>query len=168
MKRLFTLSLVLVITLATLPSSYGAYPQPMRAEHGMVASVDVVASQIGVDMMKQGGNAVDAAVAVGLALAVTWPSAGNLGGGGFMVIRLPDGTSEVIDYRERAPLAATADMYLDERGEVIKDASTIGALATGVPGTVAGLALALERHGNLSWEQVIAPAVRSGGRTAFR
>ena len=161
MKRLFTLTLALALTVAVVtPQSHAAYPQPVRAEHGMVASVDGIASQIGVDIMKQGGNAVDAAVAVGLALAVTWPSAGNLGGGGFMVIRLPDGTSEVIDYRERAPLAATADMYLDDDGNIIEDASTVGALATGIPGTIAGLAMALERHGNLSWEQVIEPARR--------
>lgn len=159
MKRRSTIVLALFFVLTLLTSqARGAFPEPVRAENGMVASVDQIASQIGVDMMRQGGNAVDAAVAVGLALAVTWPTAGNLGGGGFMVIRLPDGSSEVIDYRERAPLAATADMYLDENGQLIENASTVGALAAGIPGTVAGMAMALERHGNLEWEQVIEPA----------
>lgn len=161
MKRLLTLALALAVTFSVAaPRVHAAHPEPVRAENGMVASVDAIASQIGVDIMKQGGNAVDAAVAVGLALAVTWPSAGNLGGGGFMMIRLPDGKTEIIDYRERAPLAATADMYLDEGGEVVKDASVVGALASGVPGTVAGLAMALDRHGSLSWEQLIEPARR--------
>lgn len=161
MKRLLSSALALALAFSvTAPQALAEYPRPVRAERGMVASVDAIASQIGVDIMREGGNAVDAAVAVGLALAVTWPSAGNLGGGGFMMIRLPDGTTEVIDYRERAPLAATSDMYLDDEGEVVEDASTVGALAAGVPGTVAGLAMALERHGTLSWEQVIEPARR--------
>lgn len=124
----------------------------------MVASVDVIASRVGADIMKRGGNAVDAAVAVAFALAVTWPEAGNLGGGGFMLLRKADGTEEVIDYRERAPLSATRDMYLDAKGEIIKDASLIGYQASGVPGTVAGLALAHKRHGKLSWPDVVEPA----------
>src|SRR5881394_217498 len=99
---------------------------PVRGKHGMVASVDVIASRVGVDVMKRGGNAVDAAVAVALALAVTWPEAGNLGGGGFMLIRTADGKAEAIDYREIAPLSATRDMYLDASGNVIKDASLVG------------------------------------------
>jgi gamma-glutamyltranspeptidase/glutathione hydrolase len=110
--------------------------------------------------MERGGNAIDAAVAVGLALAVTWPAAGNLGGGGFMLIRRSDGSNEIIDYRERAPLAATRDMYLDKDGAVIKNASTVGHRAVGVPGTVAGLALALKRHGKLRWADVVEPARR--------
>ncbi|MDX1584188.1 MAG: gamma-glutamyltransferase, partial [Thermoanaerobaculia bacterium] len=159
MKRRFGLVAILAISLVLpVPQAFAEHSEPVRAEHGIVASVDAIASQIGVDIMKRGGNAVDAGVAVGLALAVTWPNAGNLGGGGFMVIRLPDGSAEVIDYRERAPLAATADMYLDEEGELIEDASTVGALAAGIPGTVAGLALAIERHGNLTWAEVIEPA----------
>jgi gamma-glutamyltranspeptidase/glutathione hydrolase len=101
---------------------------------------------------------VDAAVAVALALAVTWPSAGNLGGGGFMLLRNADGSAEAIDYRERAPLAATRDMYLDADGKVIPKASTEGHRAVGVPGTVAGLALAHKRHGKLKWEQLVEPA----------
>jgi gamma-glutamyltranspeptidase/glutathione hydrolase len=124
----------------------------------MVASTSDIASRIGVDVMKQGGNAVDAAVAVALALAVTWPSAGNLGGGGFMLIRKADGTAEAIDYRERAPLAATRDMYLDEKGNVIRGASTVGYKAVAVPGTAAGLALAHKRHGKMKWADLVEPA----------
>ncbi len=133
---------------------------PARAPNGMVASVSEIASQVGVEIMKKGGNAVDAAVAVGLALAVTWPEAGNLGGGGFLLLRLADGTTEVMDYRERAPLAATRDMYLDEKGNVIPDASSVGYRSIAVPGTVAGLALALKRHGKLQWKEVIEPACK--------
>src|SRR4051794_28089529 len=135
-----------------------ASPAPVRARHGMVASSTEIASQIGVDVMKNGGNAVGAAVAVAFALAVTWPAAGNLGGGGFMLIRKADGRSEAIDYRERAPLASTRDMYLDANGNVIKGASTDGYKAVGVPGTVAGLKLAHKRHGKLPWHVLVEPA----------
>ena len=98
---------------------FAASPEPVRARHAMVASSSEIASRVGAEVMKKGGNAVDAAVAVGLALAVTWPSAGNLGGGGFMLIRNADGSAEAIDYRERAPLAASRDMYVDAEGKVI-------------------------------------------------
>ena len=131
---------------------------PVREKHVMVASVDAIASRVGADIMRRGGNAVDAAVAVALTLAVTWPEAGNLGGGGFMLIRSADGTEEALDYRERAPFAATRDMYLDANGEVIKDASLVGYKAVGVPGTVAGLALAHKRHGKLPWADVVEPS----------
>lgn len=124
----------------------------------MVASVSPVASDVGVQVMKAGGNAVDAAVAVAFALAVTWPSAGNLGGGGFMLVRLQDGTAEAIDYRERAPLAATRDMFLGPDGKVVKGASTDSYLGVAVPGTVAGLWLAHQRHGQLPWKMVVEPA----------
>lgn len=124
----------------------------------MVVSVSDIASRVGVETMRRGGNAIDAAVAVGLALAVTWPEAGNIGGGGFMLIRRADGRAEVIDYRERAPLAATRGMYLDKEGNVIDKASSVGYKAVGVPGTVAGFALALKRHGRMSWQDVIEPA----------
>ena len=142
-----------------VPAS-AASREPARARNGMVASASEIASRVGVEIMKRGGNAVDAAVAVGLALAVTWPSAGNLGGGGFMMIRRANGSTEIIDYRERAPLAATRDMYLDKNGNVIEDASMVGHKAVGVPGTVAGLSLALKRHGKLSWADCIEPARR--------
>ena len=152
MKRLAALLLLLALPLQA------ASRLPVRAKHGMVASVDAIASKVGVDVMKRGGNAVDAAVAVALALAVTWPEAGNLGGGGFMLVRAADGKSEAIDYREIAPLAATRDMYLDASGNVIKDASLLGYRAIGVPGTVAGLALAHKRYGKLPWRDVVEPA----------
>ena len=126
----------------------------------MVSSVSEIASRVGVDVMKQGGNAVDAAVAVGLALAVVWPSAGNLGGGGFMVIRLADGRSTAIDYREMAPAAAHRNVYLDANGDYIKESSQYGHRAAGVPGTVAGLSLAQRKYGRLDWATVVEPARR--------
>ena len=155
MKRIIAALLLLV----ALPL-HAASKEPVRARHVMVASTSEIASRVGVETMRKGGNAVDAAVAVGLALAVTWPSAGNLGGGGFMLIRKADGTTEAIDYRERGPLAATRDMYLDAQGNVIKGASTEGYKAVGVPGTVAGLMLAHKRHGKLSWAQLVEPSVK--------
>jgi gamma-glutamyltranspeptidase/glutathione hydrolase len=140
------------------PTAGTTASSPVRARNGMVASASEIASRVGVEIMQKGGNAIDAAVAVGLALAVTWPSAGNLGGGGFMMIRRADGATEIIDYRERAPLAASHDMYLDKEGKVIDEASTVGYKAVGVPGTVAGLALALEHHGKMKWSDVIEPS----------
>lgn len=126
---------------------------------GAVASAEANASEIGVEILQRGGNAIDAAVAVGFALAVTHPSAGNLGGGGFMVLRTADGTTAAIDYRERAPKASHRDMYLDAKGEVTRE-SLDGAKAAGIPGTVAGLALAHERYGSLPWGDLVAPAIR--------
>ncbi|HEX6161192.1 MAG TPA: gamma-glutamyltransferase, partial [Thermoanaerobaculia bacterium] len=152
MRRM--LALLLLVTTPLL----GASREPVRARHAMVASTSEIASRIGADVMKKGGNAVDAAVAVGLALAVTWPSAGNLGGGGFMLVRKADGMAEAIDYRERAPLAATRDMYLDAQGNVIPGISIEGYKAVAVPGTVAGLALAHKRHGKLPWDALVEPA----------
>jgi gamma-glutamyltranspeptidase/glutathione hydrolase len=152
MRRTFALLLLFATPLLA------ASREPVRAPHGMVASTSEIASRVGVEVMKKGGNAVDAAVAVGLALAVTWPSAGNLGGGGFMLIRKADGTAEAVDYRERGPLAATRDMYLDAQGNVVKGRSTEGYLAAGVPGTVAGLAFAHKRHGKLKWDELVEPA----------
>ena len=149
---------VLLLSLAAAFPLFAAWQQPVRARHAMVASTSEIASRVGADVMKRGGNAVDAAVAVGLALAVTWPSAGNLGGGGFMLIRKADGTTEAIDYRERAPLAATRDMYLDAQGNVVPKMSTDSYRAVAVPGTVAGLALAHKRHGKLKWEELVEPA----------
>ncbi len=140
------------------PVSEAASRPPVRGKHGMVSSVSEIASQVGVDVMKRGGNAVDAAVAVGLALAVVWPSAGNLGGGGFMVIRKADSTTTTVDYREMAPAAAYRNVYLNEKGEYIKESSTFGHLAAGVPGTVAGMAYALEKYGTMKWADVAEPA----------
>jgi gamma-glutamyltranspeptidase/glutathione hydrolase len=147
-----------ILLLFCATAAYSAMHDPVIARHGMVSATSGIAAQVGVDIMKKGGNAVDAAVATALAMAVTWPAAGNLGGGGFMLIRLADGTSEAIDYRERAPLAASRDMYLDANGKIIKGASTDGYKAIGVPGTVAGLVLAHKRHGKLKWSDLVEPA----------
>jgi gamma-glutamyltranspeptidase/glutathione hydrolase len=138
--------------------------EPVRARHGMVASTNEVASRVGVEIMKRGGNAVDAAIAVAFALAVTHPAAGNLGGGGFMMIRLKDGRTTAIDYREMAPGAAHRDVYLDKNKELIKGegGSLVGYRAAGVPGTVRGMELAMKRYGSgkLTWAQLIEPARR--------
>jgi gamma-glutamyltranspeptidase/glutathione hydrolase len=126
--------------------------------HGAVAAVEPTAAQVGIDVMRAGGNAVDAAIAVGLALAVTHPSAGNLGGGGFMLVRMADGRTAAIDYRETAPAKATSDMYLDAKGSVGPD-SLLGPRAGGIPGTVAGLALAHAQFGSRPWAELVAPAL---------
>ena len=137
---------------------------PVAARHGMVASSEPLASEVGVEILRAGGNAVDAAVAVGFALAVTHPVAGNIGGGGFMLIRPARGEAVVVDYREAAPAAASGNMYLNSGGQVVADASTVGALAAGVPGTVAGLALAEQKYGRLGLARVMAPAIRLAER----
>ncbi len=134
---------------------------PVFADNGMVASQEAVATRVGVEVLRAGGNAVDAAAAVGFALAVTLPRAGNLGGGGFMLIHLAEsGETVALDYRETAPAGATRDMYLDAEGEVDKERARFSHLSVGVPGTVAGLALAVERYGRLPLAQVLAPAIR--------
>jgi gamma-glutamyltranspeptidase/glutathione hydrolase len=148
-----------------MPSAKGtAARRPVRAAHGMAASTHRLASEVGVDVMKRGGNAVDAGVAVAFALAVTHPAAGNIGGGGFMMIRLRDGRTTAIDYREMAPAAATRDIYLDRSGKLIEGegSSTVGYRAAGVPGTVAGMEMALKKYGSgkLTWAQLIEPARR--------
>src|SRR5436309_302478 len=120
---------------------------PVAAEHGMVVTAHQLATKVGVDILKKGGNAVDAAVAVGYALAVVYPAAGNLGGGGFMTLQLADGRKTFLDFREKAPLAATANMYLDASGNVVKGLSTNGYLAVGVPGSVAGMEAARAKYG---------------------
>jgi gamma-glutamyltranspeptidase/glutathione hydrolase len=134
--------------------------EPVHAQHGIVVSVHELASRAGVEMMQAGGNAVDAAVATGFALAVVHPAAGNLGGGGFMLIRLADGKVHFLDYREKAPAAAKRDMYLDAQGNVIEGASEIGYKAIGVPGSVAGMVYAEQKYGKLTLAQVMAPAIR--------
>lgn len=141
---------------------FAAFRDPVRGRHAMVASQHPLASQIGVDIMKRGGNAVDAAIAVGLALAVVYPEAGNIGGGGFMVIRTADKKSYAIDYREMAPAAANRDIYIGTDGKVIggEGGSTIGYRASGVPGTLAGFELAFKKHGSgkLTWKELVEPA----------
>lgn len=153
-----------VLALALLGAAAPAAAQPVPpafAQSGMVASEEARATEIGAEILRQGGNAVDAAVAVGFALAVTLPESGNLGGGGFMVIRLADGRAVAIDYRETAPAAATRDMFLNEKGEADPQRSRFTGLAVGVPGTVAGLAHAHARYGSgrFSLAQLIGPAI---------
>jgi gamma-glutamyltranspeptidase / glutathione hydrolase len=156
-RNLF-ISLLVALLLAS--AARAAPTRPVHAPHAMVASVHEMASRAGVEMMQAGGNAVDAAVATGFALAVVHPQAGNLGGGGFMLVRMADGISHFIDYREKAPAAATADMYLDSHGNVIENASLVGYKAVSVPGSVAGLAYAQKTYGRLPLAQVMAPAIK--------
>ncbi|UIA85776.1 gamma-glutamyltransferase [Erwinia tracheiphila] len=146
---------------APVPYGLGADTfHPMKEPHGMVASVDATATQVGVEILRQGGNAVDAAVAVGYALAVTHPQAGNLGGGGFMMIRTASGHTTSIDFREMAPTRASRDMFLDAQGNADSKKSLTSHLASGVPGTVAGFALANKEYGTLPLSSLIAPAIR--------
>jgi gamma-glutamyltranspeptidase/glutathione hydrolase len=137
-----------------------ASPEAVHGQHGMVASRSAIASEVGADIMREGGNAIDAAVATGFALAVVYPDAGNLGGGGFMVIRLSDGRVVTNDHRERAPAGATRDMYLDANGNVVPGLSTTSRLAAGVPGSVAGMLDVLEKYGTLPRKKILAPAIR--------
>ena len=144
-----------------LSLSSGAWSQTVaEGIHGAVASRSMLASQVGLDIMKKGGNAVDAAVAIGFALAVTYPSAGNLGGGGFMMLHTEAGDVLALDFRETAPGLATEKMFLDDAGSVVKGLSIETHLAAGIPGSVAGLLKALEKHGTLSRQQVLAPAIK--------
>ena len=155
-SRVF-LALAVAIPIAAAPA---VESNVADGAHGVVASRSALASQVGVDVMKAGGSAVDAAVAVGFALAVTYPSAGNLGGGGFMVIHLANGDVVANDHRETAPASASRDMYLDENGDLVPGLSTASHLAVGVPGTVAGLLDVLAAHGTLPRGVVIAPALK--------
>lgn len=160
----FVLMLLVSVTYAAAaaPLSYGVGMDvfhPVRAQHGMVASVEATATRVGVDILKQGGNAVDAAVAVGFALAVTHPQAGNLGGGGFMMLSTKDGNTTAIDFRETAPEAAFRDMFLDAEGNADSKKSLTSHLASGTPGTVAGFALALEKYGTMPLDRVMQPAI---------
>ena len=153
--------LFLLILVELCPASAWAAPlRPTHAQHAMVASVHELASRAGVDAMKAGGNAIDAAVATGFVLSVVHPQAGNLGGGGFMLIRMADGKIHFLDFREKAPAAATENMYLDPQGNVIEDMSLVGYKAAGVPGSVAGLAYAQKNYGKLPLAQVMAPAIK--------
>ncbi|MFC3327574.1 gamma-glutamyltransferase [Mesorhizobium cantuariense] len=158
-RTLIAASLSITFVLAPLTSVFAASPAPAKGEHGMVVTAQHLASEVGIEVLKKGGNAVDAAVAVGYALAVVYPNAGNIGGGGFMTIRFKDGKSTFLDFRERAPLAATKTMYLDKDGNPVKGASLDGYLAVGVPGSVAGLEMAREKYGKLSRQDLMAPAI---------
>jgi len=153
-----SLIFLLVALVAAVPAT--ASTQPVHAQHAMVVTVHQIASRVGVEIMQAGGNAIDAAVATGFALAVVHPPAGNIGGGGFMLIRMADGTAHFLDYREKAPAAATRDLYLDSQGNVIEGASEIGYKSIAVPGSVAGLVHAEKKWGKLTLKQVMAPAIK--------
>ena len=167
-NRLKTLSLTsLVIALGLFGGIGGCQssstiiegPGPQKSFNGMVASVNAIASRVGAEVLQSGGNAVDAAIATGFALAVVHPSAGNIGGGGFMVIRFPDGRTTALDFREKAPLAAYPEMFLDENGEYSSQIHHNSHLAIGVPGTVAGFAMAHEEYGTGGWARLLEPAI---------
>ncbi|MGB3537165.1 MAG: gamma-glutamyltransferase [Mesorhizobium sp.] len=155
-----SLAITLTLGVALTPNAFAASPAPAEGENGMVVTAQHLASEVGIDVLKSGGNAVDAAVAVGYALAVVYPTAGNLGGGGFMTIRFKDGKSTFLDFREKAPLASTKTMYLDKDGKPVPGASTDGYLAVGVPGSVAGMETAREKYGTKKREELLAPAIK--------
>lgn len=160
MKRGFALVFLALAFTLSMAQARAFTRQPVAAENGMVVSSQHLASQVGVDILKAGGNAVDAAVAVGYALAVVNPCCGNLGGGGFATIRLADGRAIFFNFRERAPLAATPNMYLDAKGELIENASLVGYLAVAIPGSVLGLDTMLAKYGTMSRAAVMAPAIK--------
>ena len=149
---------VLLLLAPARPGRGSVGPPPIESTTGMVVSVNGIASDAGAAILAKGGNAVDAAVATAFALAVVHPSAGNIGGGGFMIIRPPSGRAVAIDYREKAPLGSTNTMYLDSAGNIVRARTSTGYLAPGVPGTVRGLALAHKQYGRLPWKDVVAPA----------
>ena len=155
MRQPLTAALILLSTQAI-----AADPAPVAASQGMVVTAQHLASDVGADVLRQGGNAIDAAVAVGYALAVVYPAAGNIGGGGFMTLRLADGSAHFLDFREKAPGAATANMMQDAQGNVVKGRSTDTWLAVGIPGSPMGLETAREKYGTLSRETLMAPAIR--------
>ncbi len=160
MKRIFLIWIIVALLFTGQSELYAQWFSPVKARHAMVVSADSLASAVGLEMIKKGGNAVDASVAVAFTLAVTYPHAGNIGGGGFMLIRTPNNKVFALDYRETAPLKASRDMYLNAEGEVIPDASLIGYKACGVPGTVYGMWQAHKRFGKLKWKELLEPAVR--------
>jgi gamma-glutamyltranspeptidase / glutathione hydrolase len=155
---------IAVVFVAISLAAGAASVVPVGAEHGMVVSAQQLATQVGVDTLRKGGNAVDAAVAVGYALAVVYPAAGNLGGGGFMTIHFADGRNTFLDFREKAPLAARPDMYLDDGDNVVAGASMRGHRAVGVPGTVSGLEVARRQYGTMKRAELLAPAIRLAER----
>ena len=158
--RTVLLTAVSVVFIAHAALVDAAGRQPVRGMNGVVSSSSSIASEVGVQVLREGGNAVDAAIATAFAMAVTWPTAGNIGGGGFLVYYGADGTKTTFDFREKAPLAASEDMYLDENGNIPDSINHDNILAVGVPGTVAGLELAHKRLGSMPWQKLVAPAVK--------
>ena len=158
--RFLTKTFVMTLSILVSIAVYADGRTPLRAKNGIVASASEIASQVGVDILKQGGNAIDASIATAFALAVTWPTAGNIGGGGFLVYHGEDGHATTFDFREKAPLAATERMYLGLDGLVVDNSNHRSLLSVGVPGTVAGLYKAHETLGSLPWADLVAPAVK--------
>lgn len=163
LKKLFLILSITILIFSCKQITYFDIPpitKEASGQNGMVVTAHPLASTIGNDILKQGGNAIDAAIAVHFALAVCYPIAGNIGGGGFMMIHSADGKTECLDYRETAPLKSTTDMYLNEDKTVKKNASTLGALSCGVPGSVDGMWQAHQKYGKLEWEKLLAPAIK--------
>lgn len=158
LRKFFIATFTTLFVLGSI-SSEATSRHPVRGNNGVVASSSAIASEVGVEIMKKGGNAVDAAIATAFAMAVTWPTAGNIGGGGFMIYHGADGESTAFDFREKAPLASTKTMYLDSDGNVRDNSNHDGILAVGVPGTVAGLELAHQRFGTMEWADLLQPAI---------
>jgi len=157
-KNFFVAILTTIFLIGTI-SADATSRHPVRGNNGVVSSSSKIAAEVGVEIMKMGGNAVDAAVATAFAMAVTWPTAGNIGGGGFLIYHGADGEATAFDFREKAPLASTKTMYLDEDGNVRDNSNHASILAIGVPGTVAGLELAHQRFGSLEWAALLQPAI---------
>lgn len=159
MKQLLTIIFVYLLTMNSCQSSIDTTTATNEFKNAAVVTAHPIASQVGVDILQQGGNAIDAAIAVKFTLAVVYPNAGNLGGGGFMVYRDKNGQTSSLDFREKAPLASHRDMYLDDNGNPITDLSLYGSLAAGVPGSVAGMEEAHKKYGSLPWKQLLQPAI---------
>lgn len=155
----FLAALVATVFLLGIQGVNATSHHPVRGSNGVVSTSSRIASEVGVQIMKDGGNAVDAAIATAFAMAVTWPTAGNIGGGGFMIYHSADGESTAFDFREKAPLASTKTMYLDENGNVRDNSNHASILAVGVPGTVAGMELAHQKYGSLEWAALLQPAI---------
>ncbi|MBK7630022.1 MAG: gamma-glutamyltransferase [Ignavibacteriales bacterium] len=171
MQTFSKIILVLFVNILLSSSLFSESKDPVRGKNGMVVSASELATKVGVEILQKGGNAIDAAVAVGFALAVTYPSAGNIGGGGFMVIHLNDGKNTAIDYREKAPSGANEFIFQDSLGNFLPDKSQFGVTSSGVPGSVAGLIYALEKYGSLTLAEVIQPAIdlaRNGFELEYR
>jgi gamma-glutamyltranspeptidase/glutathione hydrolase len=158
--RLFAKFVTVVVGIASSVPAFAVSPPPAKGTQGMVVTSHRLATEIGIDILKKGGNAVDAAVAIGYALAVTLPNAGNIGGGGFMIIRMADGRETMIDFREAAPLAAYRDMYLDKNGNIKKEILSKSWMAAAIPGTVAGLELARAKYGTMPPKPLVSPSIK--------
>ena len=158
--RILILSLLSSLLVLNSVNTNAAGRIAVKGHNGAVASSSAIASEIGIQILKEGGNAVDAAIATAFAMAVTLPSAGNIGGGGFLIYHGADGQTSAFDFREKAPLASTTDMYLDENGNIDYSLKHLSILSVGVPGTVAGMELAHQRYGTMEWEDLLSPAIR--------